>query len=124
MKQILRSISIGLFAMSAVGAIAQGFDGPPPRSQGDGKVIRRLKLRHADPALVMLLLGGSQSTQIAPEISTVQKGSGNGGFGNSGFAGGSNRLGSQFGNGQTGSRSGYRGGSGDGGPGRSGRFGG
>lgn len=115
MTFFVKTISIGLVAAVAAGAMAQS----------DGTVVRRIKLRKADPALVMLMLSGSQSTQIGPEISTIQKASGNGGFGNSGFAGGNNRLGSQFGNGQ-GNRSGGSSGSGGGihGPGGNGRYGG
>lgn len=58
------------------------------------KDIRRIYVRHADPQLILLLLGGKTNTQTPPEISTFKGGifvGGNSGFGNSGFGGSSPR---------------------------------
>jgi type II secretory pathway component GspD/PulD (secretin) len=58
-------------------------------------VVRRLKIRSADPQLIITLLSGSQSTGVAPEESTIfntESGGGSGGFGGGqgggGFGGG------------------------------------
>jgi type II secretory pathway component GspD/PulD (secretin) len=57
-------------------------------------VIRRLKIRSADPQLIITLLSGSQSTGVAPEESTIfntpqnQGGGQGGGFGGGGLGGG------------------------------------
>ena len=55
--------------------------------------VRRLKIRSADPQMIITLLSGSQSTGLAPESSTVFNtpsggGGGGGGFGGSGGFGG------------------------------------
>lgn len=47
--------------------------------------VRRLKIRSADPQFIMMMLSGTQSTQLAPEMSTLFK---SGGFGGGGFGGG------------------------------------
>jgi hypothetical protein len=84
--------------------IAQG-GSPDPGSHGSSdKVTRRLKIRHADPYLIFLMLSGNSSTAVAPEYSTIFNLSGNGGFGGNGRDGGQN--GGQNG----GSNSGWRGG--------------
>jgi uncharacterized membrane protein YgcG len=74
----------------------------------DGKVVRRLQIRHADPQLIYLLLRGQTNFQTPPELSTLQLtgggfsggfggggsfSGGNGGFGNSGPGGGGRRGG-------------------------------
>ncbi len=77
------------------------------------KVVRRLKIRSADPQLIITLLSGSQSTGVAPEESTIfntgsgsggGQGGGQGGFGGclggGGFGGG--QGGGGFGGGQGG----------------------
>ncbi len=52
-------------------------------------VTRRLKIRSADPQMIITLLSGSQSTGIAPEESTINNTrSGGGGMGGGGFGGG------------------------------------
>jgi hypothetical protein len=73
--------------------------GPPPKTT----VVRRLKIRSADPQMIITLLSGSQSTSVAPEQSTIFNtnsggggglgggggfGGGGGGFGGGGFGGG------------------------------------
>lgn len=59
----------------------------------NNKVVRRIKIRSADPAFIALMLGGREGSQIYagyPEISSRQKGGGSsGGFGGSGGIGGS-----------------------------------
>ena len=102
-----------------------GVDVAPPV---DNKVIRRLKIRSADPQLIITLLSGSQSVGVAPEESTIFNtqsgggggggfgGGGNGGFGGGGFGGGG------FGGGGFGGGGGGLGGFGGGGGG--GRLGG
>ena len=116
------------------GSAGGGTDIPPPTQSN---VIRRLKIRSADPLLIMVLLGGSQSTALPPEISTVQnsgglnsggqggnRGGGQGGFGGGGF-GGFGGGGSGFGGGGFGGGGGPSFGGGNrGGGGGGGRFGG
>lgn len=97
-------MKLGKFGLLAVAlaltgaAFAQSFGGQSGTPSEDGKVIRRLKIRSADPALIMLLLSGSQSTSTPPEISTVIN-TGNAGFGGAGNRngfGGSNSNGNGF----------------------------
>ncbi|MFY9234110.1 MAG: hypothetical protein WAO58_06585 [Fimbriimonadaceae bacterium] len=117
MTLFARAISICVLSAVAGSIFAQGSGQPAPQ---DGNLVtRRIKIRKADPALIMLLLAGSQSTQVPPEISTLQK-LGNGGFGGSGFGGsGSGSFGSR-----DGSNSGRQGPSTGGGGDRGGRYGG
>ena len=112
-------ISIMLICVLASSALAQ-----------DDKVVRRIKIRHADPQLIMMLLNGTTNFNTPPEMSTNIFGSGGfgggdgggsygggyiggGGFGGSGFGGGSygggyggggfgNGLGGPFGGGSGG----------------------
>lgn len=92
MKKLI--LALGLAAISAMGL-----------AQSDGKVVRRIQIRHADPQLIYMLLSGKTNFQTPPEMSTLQIGyggfGGNGGFGGSGFGGGFN--GGQGGNGGFGS---------------------
>jgi hypothetical protein len=62
-------------------------------SFGQDLIIKRIYIRHADPELIIQMLLGNDSTQLSPEISTIVRnfGGGGGGFGNSGFGGGSGR---------------------------------
>jgi type II secretory pathway component GspD/PulD (secretin) len=88
-------------------------------------IIRRIKIRSADPAFIAAMLGakaGSQSYTIAPEISTIARGSSNSsqGMGRSGSGTGGS---GGFGSGSSGS-SGIGGSSGGLGGGSSGRTGG
>lgn len=93
MKRFLLSLLVLLVTAASVMA------------QGDGKTVRRLRIRHADPALIMLLLTGRANFSTPPEISTIINApggsGGNGGFGNSGFGGGGSLSGGNggFGNG-------------------------
>jgi hypothetical protein len=107
---------------------------------GDGKVLRRIKIRHADPMLIMILIGsqnGSQITSLPPELTSLMTGGGQqgggqgGGFGGGqgGFGGGQggigggqggNRGGGGFGGGGFGGGRGGGGGFGGGGGGRGG----
>ncbi|MBI5706436.1 MAG: hypothetical protein HZC36_05545 [Armatimonadetes bacterium] len=54
--------------------------------------IRRIKIRSADPLFIMLMLQGTQSTRIYPEMSSLfnsRRGGGNGGgYGGGGYGGG------------------------------------
>lgn len=95
MKKLI--LALVLAAISAIGL-----------AQSDGKVVRRIQIRHADPQLIFMLLSGTTNFQTQPEISTLQFGFG-GGFGGSGFGGGSGGFtggnggfGSGFGGGNTG----------------------
>lgn len=82
--------------------------------------IRRIRVSHADPELIRLLLAGEAiATNSSPESSTLI-GSGSGGSGGSGNSGGSGGGGSGFG----GSGGGSGGSSGFGGGGRGGGSGG
>ena len=87
----------------------------------DNKVVRRIKIHSADPALIALLLAGKADFQTSPELSTIWKirgFGGGGGLGSGGFGGG-------FGGGSFGGGHGGFGGGGFGGGGRgSGRGGG
>lgn len=64
-------------------------------AQSDGKIVRRLYIRHADPQLIYMLLRGTTTFQTPPEMSTIING--NGGFGGSSFGGGSGNGGSSGG---------------------------
>jgi hypothetical protein len=99
------------------GGVYQIIKRPPPSDLGGGnqeqpgvtttnKVVRRLKILHADPAFIIQMLSGTQSTGNAPEQSTISNtpgggsgGSGNGGFGSGGFGGGIGGGGGGFGGG-------------------------
>lgn len=86
MKHLISALLVCVLACSA---LAQ-----------DGKVVRRIKIRHADPQLIMMLLNGATNFYTPPEMSTNIFGNrwgGNGGFGSSGFGGGS--YGGSFGGG-------------------------
>jgi len=114
MKKLI--LALGLAAISAIGL-----------AQSDGKVVRRIQIRHADPQLIFMLLSGTTNFQTPPEMSTLRFGfggfgGGNGGFGGSGFGGGNNGFGGgnggfgngfgggQFGGGTAGNGGGQRGG--------------
>lgn len=54
-------------------------------------IIRRIKIRSADPMFIAMMLGrkgGSQNYQISPEMSTLSKGYSGGGMGMGGMSGG------------------------------------
>lgn len=70
MKKII--LALCLVAVSAIGL-----------AQSDGKTVRRIKIRHADPQLIYMLLAGTTTFQTPPEMSTIVFGFGNGGFGGS-----------------------------------------
>jgi len=105
MKKLI--LALGLAAISAIGL-----------AQSDGKVVRRIQIRHADPQLIFMLLSGTTNFQTPPEMSTLRFefggfGGGNGGFGGSGFGGGNNGFGggnNGFGGGNGGFGSGFGGG--------------
>lgn len=88
-------ISVLLVCVLACSALAQ-----------DGKVVKRIKIRHADPQLIMMLLNGTTNFYTPPEMSTNIFGGGFGGFGGGSYGGGYG--GGGFGNGFGGSRSGGR----------------
>lgn len=101
-----------------------GGNNEPAPQVSQNEVIRRLKIRSADPLFIMIMLGGSQSTSVFPEQSTIanaggigNQGGGGGGFGGGGFGGGG--QGGGFGGGGFGG-----GGFGSGGPGLGGGGGG
>lgn len=66
---------------------------------GQQTEVRRIKIRHADPALIAMILGGTADINTPPEMSTtifgvsmghgVGGGTFGGGFGQSGFGGSS-----------------------------------
>lgn len=92
---------------------------------GTNKVVRRLKIRAADPEFIIMMLAGTQSSQNIPEISTIRNaqllGGGNGnGNGNGGRGGG----GGFGGGGRGGGGGGFGGGGGGFGGGGGGGFGG
>ncbi len=106
----------------------------------DTKIIRRIKIRSADPAFIAMMLGskeGNQNYDVAPERSTLNKtqaagggggglgggGMGGGGMGGGGFGGGGMGGGGMGGGGLRGGGMGGGGGMSGGGGGRGG-FGG
>lgn len=89
-----------VLAMAATAAMAQPVD---PLQENKGS-IKRIKIRKADPELIMRLLAGSLGT-MQPEWSTILNSTGRGGFGSSGFGGGSSGF-SGNGSGQSGRQSG------------------
>jgi len=98
----------------------------PPSDHG--KIIRRIKIRSADPQFIAAMLGASQGNQnydIAPEKSTIDKtkgGSGGGQSGGGGLGSGGSGSGSSGGFGNNGGSFGSGGsgfGSGNGGSGSS-----
>ncbi len=86
----------------------------------DTKIIRRIKIRSADPAFIAMMIGakeGNQNYDIAPERSTLNKtqqlGGGGGGLGGGGMGGGGmsgGGMGGGFGGGGFGGGGGGRGG--------------
>ncbi len=123
------------------GGVYQIIKRPPPEivdnnqpsgNQPNAKLpIRRLKIRSADPYLIIQLLNGSQNQRLYPETSSIMNtpglggGGGGGGFGgggNNGFGGGNNGFGGGGGGGFPGAGGGGFGGGGFGGGG--GGFGG
>lgn len=77
MKKLI--LALALVAIAAMGM-----------AQSDGKVVRRIQIKHADPQLIYLLLAGKTNFNTPPEMSTyIFSGPGGfGGFGGSGFGGG------------------------------------
>jgi hypothetical protein len=74
MKKIIMTV---LFALISASLMAQS----------NSKNVYRLRINHADPQLVYMLLAGLTNFQTAPEMSALMLG-GNGGFGSGGFGGG------------------------------------
>lgn len=85
----------------------------------DNKIVRKIYIRSADPALIALLLSGRQDYNGGPEITSLAR-MRQGGLGGSGFGGGGFGNGG-FGNGGFGGQGGFNGGQGgfSGGPGGS-----
>lgn len=70
--------------------------------------LRRIKIRHADPQLIFMLLAGTTNVYTPPEMSTFISSMG-GGFGGSSFGGGNSGFGNSgggFGSGLGGSTQG------------------
>ena len=131
LQNVLRQVDSTYRVEAGVYEIVKRVDTTAPipggNGEGTGKVtttiIRRIKIRSADPAFIALMLGakaGNQNYDVAPERSTIQKtqSSGGSGFGNggsgSGIGGGGS--GSGFGGGGLGG-GGFGGGGGLGGGG-------
>jgi hypothetical protein len=51
----------------------------PAQEPQRNKVVRKIVIKHADPALIALILAGNKNYCLPSEISTVQKTPGNGG---------------------------------------------
>jgi len=88
MKKIIATLVV-LISLSLI-SVAQ------PSQRAKDNPVRRIKIQHADPALIIMLLSGQNPQQ--PEYSTLWIG---GGF-SSGFGGGSGIPGSGFGGGSSG----------------------
>ncbi|MBI5708429.1 MAG: hypothetical protein HZC36_15710 [Armatimonadetes bacterium] len=101
-----------------------------PSSTTSSKPIRRIPIRSADPLFIQIMLSGTNSTSIWPEMSTIFNGSQGGGMGGmgggmGGFGGGQGGFGSGgLGGGFGGGQGGFGGGGGFGGSGGFGRSGG
>ena len=95
-------ISIMLICVLASSELAQ-----------DDKVVRRIKIRHADPQLIMMLLNGTTNFNTPPEMSTNIFGSGGFGGGDGGGSYGGGYGGGGFGNGLGGPFGGGSGGRGN-----------
>jgi len=79
----------------------------PPAKPND-KIIRRIRVRSADPMVIAMLMANSKTDfSLPPEVSTVIKSRGNGqggggGFGNNGYGGGNGSGNNGFGGGNFG----------------------
>lgn len=64
-------------------------------AQDGNHVVRRIKIRNADPQLIAMILAGTADVNTPPEMSTGLPMSGGfgGGFGQGGFGGGSGSSG-------------------------------
>jgi len=90
-----------LFTLLCLTAMASAF------AQDGNHVVRRIKIRHADPQLIAMILAGTADINTPPEMSTSLPMSGGfgGGFGQGGFGGsnsGGGFGGSSFGGGMGG----------------------
>jgi hypothetical protein len=69
MKKLLVILCAAICAASSMGQDAVLPKAPPQ----DGKVIRRIQIKSADPQLIAFLLQGNQNFILPPEISTIMK---------------------------------------------------
>ena len=72
----LRKIGlVALLVLGMVGGLLAGChaQGPDTKVKPDTKIVRRINVHSADPALIALMLKGHQVYGLAPEISTVEK---------------------------------------------------
>lgn len=107
--------------------IGAGPDTTTAPTTTQSKIPRRIRIRHADPALIFYLLGGDSNTNAyrEPEMSSTPSISGGGGgLGGGGFGGGGFGGGGFGGGGNSGFGGGGFGGGGFGGGGRPGAGGG
>jgi hypothetical protein len=74
---IMKKILASLLCVLMVSGLAGAQDAPKP----DNKIIRRIKIRSADPRLIALLLSGKGNFLTPPESSTILKLGGNNGLG-------------------------------------------
>ncbi|MDR3691108.1 MAG: hypothetical protein P4L46_17135 [Fimbriimonas sp.] len=107
-----------------VDSISPNANTPDTPIKTDTKIIRRIKIRSADPEFIAMMIGqkeGSQSYNVAPERSTIVKTQSSGGSGmGSGSRGGGGMSGGGLGGGSLGGGSGSGFGSGSGSFGSSG----
>ena len=83
---IMKKILASLLCMVMISGLAGAQDAPKP----DTKIVRRIKIRSADPRLIALLLSGKGNFLTPPESSTILKlggNTGNGGNGGNGNGG-------------------------------------
>ena len=100
LQNVLRQVDATYRVEAGVYEIVKRVDTIGPNKTSDEpttvpttKIIRRIKIRSADPAFIAMMIGakeGNQNYDIAPERSTVNKtpNDGGGGLGGGGFGGG------------------------------------
>ena len=80
-----------LLTLIACFVLALGFTQEPPKTEVNTKPVRKIKILHADPQMIMMILEGKTWPQY-PEYAQTQyqwgRSFGGGNFGKGGFGGG------------------------------------
>lgn len=64
---------MAILVLGMIGGLLAGCHAQNAPKDTGSKIVRRIKIQHADPALIALLLKGHQVYTLTPEISTIQK---------------------------------------------------